>query len=538
MRNMPGKIVCLLILFLISFSCQVSNNKRIFTELVFIDHQNLRYVKDKQTILFQVESAKKNIDKASELGIDAYLFFAEETFEAMIDYDFNVTGIGNVGEKAFPPGSEHRQTAIFLRDALNEIIDYAQYKHVRIFFHSNQFIFPEEVLKIIEPAVWGTAVCPGRDITWEIYRKKLQEFFTIFPNIAGLQITGDETQVSVLECRCDSCAHMSYVDRVNMLTRVTAEVCKEFGKEVQMRTWQRMPELEQEKDPSKMGEGLPENVHFSIKNTKGDFYITNPPDEKFLRSVDPDRVVVEFDGWQEYNGNNYFPCFMGDIWAPRFMLLKELGIKRIAIRLNWCSNKNAIFEIPWGNEINIYTFIKLSDNPERAAADILKEYIQKTFPASAQKAAFDLYKYSSVFQETIYYYKGEYNASHSRVQNDYASIDLENLQKKGFLLQAGDFEARRQEINNACKKANDLVGLLGNDVPETWIKSLKTGIIIEQHIAMGTIDKMEATFWKMKGDTEEFQKVFRRLEERRKDWYAFHPESYQSMNGDELVKGI
>ena len=490
-----------------------------------------------QTILFQIESARKNIDKASELGIDTYLFFAQETFEAMLNYDFTVTGIGNIGEKAFPPDGEHRRTAKFLRDALNQIIDYAQKKHVRIFFHTNQFIFPQEVLKIIEPAVWGTAVCPGRDITWEIYRNKLQEFFTIFPNIAGLQITGDETQVSVLECKCDSCKQMSFVDRVNILTRVTAEVCLEHGREVQMRTWQRMPELEEE-DPTKMGEGLPDNVFFSIKNTKGDFYITNPPDEKFLRSCDPSRVVVEFDAWREYNGNNYFPCFMGEKWAPRFRLLQELGIKRIAIRLNWCSNKNPIFEMPWGNDVNIYTFLKLSENPERTSDDILKEFVLNTFPESAREAAFDLYKFSSGFQETVYYLKGEYNANHSRVQNAYAKIDLQNLQNKGFLLKPQDFEARRKEINMACERANILVSLLGKEVPKEWIKSLQNGIIIEQHIAMGTIDKMEAIFWKKKGNTEKFEIVLKRLQERQKSWSDFHSESYQSMNGEDLIKDI
>jgi hypothetical protein len=161
-----------------------------------------------------------------------------------------------------------------------------------------------------------------------------------------------------------------------------------------------------------------------------------------------------------------------------------------------------------------------------------------TFPESARKAAFDLYKFSSGFQETIYYLKGEYNANHSRVQNDYARIDLENLQNKGFLIRPEDFETRRKEINSACEKANTLVDLLGSEVPEEWIRSLKTGIIIEQHIAAGTIDKMEAIFWKKKGNTEEYKRVLKRLEERRKNWSDFHSESYQSMNGKDLLKNI
>jgi len=119
MRNLSRKIIYISIFFISAFSCQTSNNQRIFKELVFIDHQNLRYVREKQTILFQIASAKKNIDKASELGIDTYLFFAEDTFEAMLNYDFTVSGLGNIGEKAFPADGDHRRTAIFLRDALN-----------------------------------------------------------------------------------------------------------------------------------------------------------------------------------------------------------------------------------------------------------------------------------------------------------------------------------------------------------------------------------------------------------------------------------
>ena len=194
--------------------------------------------------------------------------------------------------------------------------------------------------------------------------------------------------------------------------------------------------------------------------------------------------------------------------------------------------------MPWGNEVNIYTFLRLSENPERTADEILREFVKKTYPKSAQNAAFDLYKFSQYFQETIYYLKGEYNANHSRVQNNYARVDLENLQKQGFLTQPEDFEARRQEINTACEKANTLVDQLGIEVPEEWIRSLKTGIIIEQNIAVGTIDKMEAIFWKKKDNTEEFDKVLKRLEERQKNWSDFHPESYQSMHGEDLTKNI
>ena len=168
-----------------------------FEEIIFIDHENLRYVEGLEMTQFQVREIKRNIDQARKYGVKGYLLFAKETMEAMLTYDFEVPGIGNIGAQAFPPDSTHRREAERLSKALREVVAYADEKDIRLYFHSNQFIFPSEVLNVIEPTTWETAVCPGREVTWAVYRGKIDEFFRLFPDIAGLQITGDETQVSV-----------------------------------------------------------------------------------------------------------------------------------------------------------------------------------------------------------------------------------------------------------------------------------------------------------------------------------------------------
>ena len=522
--------------FLALTACSKPDGDKAFDELVFIDHQNLRQVVDRETTLFQVNSIKKNMDKAADYGIDTYLLFAKDTFEAMLNYDFEIDGIGNIGQQAFALESQHRQTGEYLRESLQQVLDHAQKKNLRVFYHSNQFIFPREVLQVIKPAVWGTAVCPGRDITWMIYRQKLNEFLTMFPAIAGFQVTGDETQVSVLECACDSCRHLSFVDRVNLLTAETAKVCEAHGKEVQMRTWQRMGELEAEKDPSHMGDGLPGNVFFSIKNTRGDFLLTNPVDIKFLKAADPNRIVVEFDGWREYTGNNYFPCYMGDIWAPRFKLLQELGIRRVAVRLNWNSGKNPIFERPWGNVINIYLFLKLAEQPQRPADEILTEYIESTFPESACAAAFELYKFSPQFQQAIYHIDGDYWANHSRVQDEDAREDLAHAQRSGYLTKAEHFLERQEEIDVACNIALSLIDRLGPDLPQTHRKELIEGVYVEKSVALGNIYKLEALYWKAKDNKANLETVKNRLLDLQREWQSVHPESYQSMNGRDLTE--
>jgi hypothetical protein len=182
-------------------------------------------------------------------------------------------------------------------------------------------------------------------------------------------------------------------------------------------------------DPSKMGRGIPGNVSFSIKNTDGDFRLPHGLDKKFLTAAVPSRIICEFDAWREYEGHNYFPCYMGDDWAPRFRFLQEKNIKRVAVRLMWNSNKNPIFGRPWGNYINIYTFLKLCENPKLDSQEILRMFVEEHYPENSRQAATDLYNFSREFQRTIYYIKKKcYNANHSRVQDDDAIEDLEDSQ--------------------------------------------------------------------------------------------------------------
>ena len=201
------------IIYTMSFSIIVigsiaSAGDRAFGELIFIDHENLRYVEGSETTAFQISEIKRNIDEAKKYGIDGYLLFAKDMMEAMLTYDFDVPGIGNIGAKAFAPDSSHRSKAECLRKALREAMDYCKKKDVKLYFHSNQFIFKKE----------------------------------------------------------------------------------------------------------------------------------------FLTAAAPKRIVCEFDAWREYTGHNYFPCYMGDEWAPRSKFLRQRGIPRVAVRLMWNSNDNPIFD--------------------------------------------------------------------------------------------------------------------------------------------------------------------------------------------------
>lgn len=513
----------------------ITSSRHAFNELIFIDHENLRYVEDEELTRFQVHEIKRNIDVAVKRGIHTYLLFAKETMEAMLTYDFAVDGIGHIGTQAFSENSEHRREAVRLRKALREVVEYASQAGIGLYFHSNQFIFPDEVLEVIKPATWGTAVCPGREETWEVYRGKINEFASIFPELAGLQITGDETQVSVLSCDCPECRMIDFAERVKLLTNATAEVAAQFNMEVQMRTWQRMGELG---DPSQMEQGILGNVSFSIKNTDGDFRIAHGLDREFLQAAVPDRIICEFDAWREYTGHNYFPCYMGDVWADRFQFLRDQGIGRIAVRLMWNSNTNPIFDRPWGNYLNLYAFMQFSKNPDLDGQKVLRMFVEKHYPESAWEPAIELYNYTPDFHRTMLYIKGKvYNANHSRVQDDDAWEDLEEAREDyNFLTNRQDFDRRRGEIEHAYDHTIQLVNNLGDDVSQTWSDELKRGARVHRYVALSTTDKMEIIFLLQQKEggvnvDNQLRTVEKRMRQRADEWSAWDPQSYEDMDG-------
>ncbi len=524
-------MIVILLSGIVFFGCE-KPHQGAFEELVFIDHQNLRYVEEDSVVRNQVNEIKRNIDQAAKLGVNTYLLFAKETMEASLKYDFEVEGIGNIGKQALPPGCKHNEISSRITSAFREVIGYAKSKQIKVFIHSNQFIFPDEVLPIVKPAVWGTAICPGKSATWEIYRKKIAEFIQFFPDISGLQITGDETQVSVLECNCKDCSKIGYVERVNMLTSETAAVCSQFGMEVQMRTWQRMGELG---DPVSMFKDIPDNVVYSFKNTDGDFRIANQFDSVFVGSRHPGRQIIEFDAWREYEGHNYFPCYMGDIWSPRFKKLNELGIKRIAVRLNWNSGKNQIFDHLWGNYVNIYTFLEMAKNPVKNPDIILNDFIRSYFPEKVWGEVFKLYKQSLLFQDKIFNFHGMYLAHHSRLLKDKAAVaeKLNDFQKSGFLLDKDEYHVQRKVIEDAYLQIDQLLEKIQDAVPE-WAAELRKGALTEKLIALGIIDQMEIVFCIQNGMLPG-KELLSEIKLRAAMWQNLDSESYTDMRGNMVL---
>ncbi|MBN2632169.1 MAG: hypothetical protein JXR66_01340 [Bacteroidales bacterium] len=364
-----------------------------FKNIQVIDHWNLRYHKryDIFSLNDQVSQIKANMDVASELGFNSYLLFQKDAFQELLTW-----------------GGKHEPDQDLII-AIKEVIAYGKQKGLDVYLHSNQFAWPDDV---------GVDYKDSKE-AWQVYENAMKELIDTFPDVAGYQVTGDETE-----------GQLDTKEGLLKFHNLTARALKSDGREriAFMRTWQRceflgVPEKE-------LGVGDEPNLVYSIKNTKGDFNITNGLDTEFIKKgVDGTRILVEFDAWREYETHNIFPIYLGDYWAPRFKAVADAGITSVGVRFNWNSGRFPVIDKnrPWANWINIYTFHRFVQNPYANPDDILMDFCKQYFPEDSV-AAFNMYKNTFDFVKAVYYKNGEKYLHHGGLERPRGTpVDIDKV---------------------------------------------------------------------------------------------------------------
>ena len=364
-----------------------------FKNIQVIDHWNLRYYKRYNifSLKEQVAQIKANMDVAAELGFTSYLLFQKDAFQELLTW-----------------GGKHEPDRD-LRNAVKEVIAYGKQKGLDVYLHSNQFTWPDDV---------GVDY-KNSEKAWQVYENAIKELIETFPDVAGYEVTGDETE-----------GQLDTKEGLLKFHNLTARALKSDGRErtALMRTWQRceflgVPEKE-------LGVGDEPNLVYSIKHTQGDFNITHGLDTAFIKKgVDGTRLLVEFDAWREYETHNIFPIYLGDYWAPRFKAIADAGITSVGVRFNWNSGRFPIVDKnrPWANWINIYTFHRFVQNPYANPDDILMDFCKEYFPEDPN-TAFNMYKYTFDFIKAVYYRNGEKYLHHGGLKRPRGTpVDLESV---------------------------------------------------------------------------------------------------------------
>lgn len=504
-----------------------------FQETVFIDHYNLRKVYDKSDdqLRSQVVEIKKSLDKAKEYDIDTFILFSR-SFETLINYDFEVAGLGELSGKVYPMDSQHRVDQLRYTGYFNEVINYADKLGIKVIMHTNQLDFPDSLYELAGEKISGNnaCICPGKQLVFDLLRGKIDEFFTKFPKVSGIQLTLSETQAKVTDCMCSNCEALSEADRFIRVAEAGYAACKARGKTTMVRTWGHFEKPE-------IVDRIPNEIICSTKFTLPDFHLTNYPNP--VMGQNGNRQEVEFDGWGEYSGYNLFPCYYGDMFAPRIKECAEKGVKSLGIRLNWEPGVSYIFGNPYGNEANIYVFSKVAEKPDGNPDDYLREYIAKVFPQSARDAAFRLYKRSADLQTQWLVWLGTNTNDHSRIYNGgvgRVGRQIGTVVPERYAVVKPLLEERRKQINQCYREAVQLVNDLGPDVDPAWKRDLLRGARTSWYVAQGNCDCIEMYAAALEVDAGRPMPDLTRLAEnvRRTSavWKKLDPEMHALMYGE------
>jgi hypothetical protein len=346
-----------------------------------------------------------------------------------------------------------------LKNAIKEVIAYGKQKGLDVILHSNQFAWPDDVRVDYEDS----------EKAWQVYENAMKELIKTFPDVAGYQVTGDETE-----------GQLDTKEGLLKFHNLTARALKSDGREriAFMRTWQRcdflgVPQKE-------LGVGDEPNLVYSIKHTQGDFNIPHGLDTSFIKKgVNGTRLLVEFDAWREYETHNIFPIYLGDYWTPRFKAVADAGIKSVGVRFNWNSGRFHIADKnrPWANWINIYTFHRFVQNPYTNPDDILMDFCKEYFPEDPN-AAFNMYKNTFDFVKAVYYRNGEKYLHHGgleRPRGKPVPLDQVNTayaQMKHLVDKIPDSNQYKTELQKYCLIISYLGRIAAGDdsVVDDWKK--------------------------------------------------------------------
>lgn len=524
--------------------------------LSFVDHASFRKLSaDPGRLDADLAAVARNMDAAVVAGASSYVLFTGD-LEKLLTYDYAVPGIGEIGPRAFPADGPWRRDAPRFRAALVAAIEAGRQRGIDVLVQTNQFSYPEPVFALAAPAIADAAghVCPDRPATWALYRAKLGELFDALPGLAGIQLTADEAEQSLFGCATGGAtgeggevgaADGSTLARVNRLVAETAAVAAERGLRVEARTWGRLYALEREADPARMFEGLPANVRLSLKYTEGDFHLFSRP-SPLLAYVD-DRAILELDAWGEHLGFDFFPCYLGPVWAPVIRAALGRGVRQLALRIGWDSDANPLFERPWGNVLNVDLARALAERPDLDPDAFLESWVDERYIPAGRDAAFRLYQRSTALQ-ALWLAEGDVELTdHSRLFRPYQGPDgdlfervrdrLDRLQAAGGFTRAADFAARRDRVDEACAEADALVRDLAatGAAPAGWTDELSRGARAQCRVARGTADQLELLYWRREAaagrPTPGLAALEARIREWTADWRAEDAASFELLEG-------
>lgn len=211
---------------------------------------------------------------------------------------------------------------------------------------------------------------------YEFLMNRYRKVFTDFPSFNGVMLTFHETRYKLFD-DSEAVSDMSPPERFAKITNTINQVCKEFGKDLIVRTFvYTMEELEWAREGFSMTDTAVIIQSKTVPQDWEPFFPHNPAIGAFPNH----RQIVEFDCSNEYTGKNFIPYTSPEYFAYRWRYdLKQPGVKGFNIRLNH-HGYDALFT---PNAINIYTIYRLTMDSTVSTDQIWQEWTTKQYGSDA-----------------------------------------------------------------------------------------------------------------------------------------------------------
>jgi hypothetical protein len=325
---------------------------------------------------------------------------------------------------------------------INRAAQRARQKGIGIFVWSHEFNTDDMLVCLDPDSKQGRAFWKKRQ---DAYRKALAQT----PDIAGIILSFGSSHPDPwsLMCSCSWCAKHDNADRVSLiLNKIGDVVIDEFGMTLYARTFIHTPE-----ELDWMGQALrntPPRPGLAVmtKCVPQDwepFYPHNP----LIGNVGGHPQIIEMDLAGEYWGRSKLLVDLTDYLQYRMRHARDKGAAGFVVRTE--RGADSLLGAP--NEINLFAYEKLFDNPDADADEIRLEFIKSHYgldPESQDaKALLEIHKLSFDVTMKMYYVLGFWALEKGSDLTESATFPA-LLRGRSIALYDPSFEQRYQKLDN------------------------------------------------------------------------------------------
>jgi len=281
------------------------------------------------------------------------------------------------------------------QEKINTLIKLAHSKNIQVFIRLEEIVdiphqyFNDNLLNFDNPHLWK----------W--LKARYDSLFTRLPELTGVVLSFEKSQVPLVRAASVQ-SELTPPERLATLINAIYQICKSHQRILYVQDfswrWSTVQAFQQAL------EWVPAEVHVLTKVTVFDF-IQTYPQHPLIGQVKPHPQVIEFDLCGKYVGQAKIPWCSPDYLKTRWQeVLQDSGIVGGCGHIDWY--RNTVFDTP--NEINLFAFSTLLDNPNANMNDVWNDWVRKRFGEKAIYRVVPALKRTGPIAPMIFYVLGCY----------------------------------------------------------------------------------------------------------------------------------